>query len=53
MMEEQRKGWIEEKARLIIFQKQLQLNYVQVGSRVKLLYVFDASFDSLLAPRLP
>ena len=30
MMEDQRKGWIEEKARLIIFQKQLQLNYIQV-----------------------
>ena len=32
MMADQRKGWIEEKERLILFQKQLQLNYIQVPS---------------------
>jgi len=45
MMEEQRKGWIEEKARLIIFQKQLQLNYVQMTQRTNSL---DAEMHQLL-----
>jgi len=45
MMEDQRKGWIEEKARLILFQKQLQLNYIQMTQRTNSL---DAEMHQLL-----